>query len=146
MPEARQGALRVLEAARAADVKRIVLTSSMVAMMYRPNRPAQILVTETDWNDPGWKQLSAYIVSKTRAGKAAWDWADKNGWKPRLTVVNPGFVLGPALDDEAPRSKLRGIKAELRRSRTRLRSEELRRGSPCLSSLQQAAGYSGEGE
>jgi len=29
---------------------------------------------------------------------------------------------------------------------TRLRSNELRRGSPCLSSLQQAAGYSGEGE
>jgi hypothetical protein len=49
-------------------------------------------------------------------------------------------------NNEALRSKLRGIKAELRRSRTRLRSEELRRGSPCLSSLQQAAGYSGEGE
>jgi len=47
---------------------------------------------------------------------------------------------------EAPRSKLRGIKAELHRSLTRLRSDELRRGSPCLSSLQQAAGYSGEGE
>jgi hypothetical protein len=29
---------------------------------------------------------------------------------------------------------------------TRLRSIELRRGSPCLSSLLQAAGYSGEGE
>ena len=48
--------------------------------------------------------------------------------------------------NEAPRSKLRGIKAELRRSLTRLRSEELRRGSPCLSALQPAAGYSGEGE
>jgi len=48
--------------------------------------------------------------------------------------------------NEAPRSKLRGIKAELRRSQPRLRSYELRRGSPCLSSLQQAAGYSGEGE
>jgi hypothetical protein len=47
--------------------------------------------------------------------------------------------------NEAPRSKLRGIKAELRRSHsnvkeiaelTRLRSDELRRGSPCVSSLQ----------
>jgi hypothetical protein len=47
--------------------------------------------------------------------------------------------------NEAPRSKLRGIKVELRRSRSnvkdiaeliRLRSDELRRGSPCLSSLQ----------
>jgi len=57
--------------------------------------------------------------------------------------------------NQAPRSKLRGIKVELRRSHsnvkdiaelTRLRSDELRRGSPCLSSLQQAARYSGEGE
>ena len=37
--------------------------------------------------------------------------------------------------NELPRSKLRGIKTELRRSLTRLRSKELRRGSPCLSSL-----------
>ncbi len=100
VPEARQGALRVLEAARAAGVKRMVLTSSMVAMMYRANRPAQILVSETDWTDPSWNQLSAYIVSKTRAEKAAWNWADENGWKSRLTAVNPGFVLGPALDDK----------------------------------------------
>jgi hypothetical protein len=50
------------------------------------------------------------------------------------------------LSNEAPRSKLRAIKAELRRSQTRLRSDELRRGSPCPSSLHQAAGYSGEGE
>ena len=50
------------------------------------------------------------------------------------------------MKNEAPRSKLRGIKAELRRSQTRLRSDELRRSSTCPSSLQQAAGYSGEGE
>lgn len=100
VPEARQGALRVLEAARAADVKRVVFTSSMVAMMYRADRANNITVTEDDWTDPSWNQLSAYIVSKTRAEKAAWDWADENGWKPRLTVVNPGFVLGPALDNK----------------------------------------------
>ncbi len=57
----------------------------------------------------------------------------------------PGRV-NSHLQNEAPRSKLRGIKAELRRSLTRLRSGELRGGSPCVSSLQQAAGYSGEGE
>ena len=53
--------------------------------------------------------------------------------------------------NEAPRSKLRGIKAELRRSYsnvklTRLCSDELRCGSPCRSSLQQAAGYYDESE
>ena len=57
--------------------------------------------------------------------------------------------------NKAPRSKLRGIKAELRRlaaqalaqrEPTRLRPSGLRRGSPRHSSLQQAAGYFGEGE
>ena len=100
VPEARQGTLWVLEAARAANVHRILLTSSMVAMMYRANRPATMMVTETDWTDSNWNQLSAYIVSKTCAEKAAWDWAEKNGWKPSLTAINPGFVLGPALDDK----------------------------------------------
>lgn len=52
MPEARQGALRVLEASRAADVKRIVFTSSTAAMMYRAGRPATLTVTDNDWTDP----------------------------------------------------------------------------------------------
>jgi len=45
--------------------------------------------------------------------------------------------------NEVHRSLLRGIEAELRRSLTRLRSGELLRGSPCLSSLQPRwAGFS----
>jgi dihydroflavonol-4-reductase len=100
VPAAREGALRVLEAARAADVEHIVFTSSMVAMMYRPDRPKTLMVQEDDWTDPEWKKLSAYIVSKTRAERAAWQWADKNGWNERLTVINPGFVLGPTVDDQ----------------------------------------------
>ncbi len=98
VPEAQKGALRVLDAAREAGIRRVVFTSSMVAMMHRPDRPEVMPVTESDWTDPEWKSLSAYIVSKTRAEKAAWDWAEQHGWKERLTMVNPGFVLGPALD------------------------------------------------
>ncbi|MDH3297166.1 MAG: aldehyde reductase [Gemmatimonadota bacterium] len=99
VPEARQGALRVLEAARAAGAHRIVLTSSMVAMMYRADRPERMVVTESDWTDPEWDRLSAYIVSKTRAERSAWEWATEHGWKEKLTVINPGLVLGPSLDD-----------------------------------------------
>ena len=98
VPAARQGALRVLDASFKADVQRIVFTSSMVAMMYRPGRPHQLKVTEEDWTDPEWRALSAYIVSKTRAEEAVWQWADRYGWRERLTIINPGFVLGPALD------------------------------------------------
>lgn len=95
VPAARDGALRVLEGALAAGVERIVMTSSMVAMMYRPGRPALVRVTEDDWTDPEWRATSAYVVSKTRAERAAWELVIGRGARERLVVVNPGFVLGP---------------------------------------------------
>jgi dihydroflavonol-4-reductase len=98
VPAARQGTLRVLDAAKEEGVIRVVVTSSVVAMMYRPDRPADVKVRETDWTDVDWKPLNPYSVSKARAERAAWDWAEKNDWKDRLCVVNPGLVLGPALD------------------------------------------------
>lgn len=94
-PAAREGALRVIRASGAA--KRIVMTSSMVAMMYRAGRPARLHVTEQDWTDPEWNVLSPYIVSKTRAERAAWEELKAEGAADRLVTVNPGFVLGPAL-------------------------------------------------
>lgn len=97
-PAARDGALRVLHAARKTD--KIVMTSSMVAMMYRSNRPPVMAVGEEDWTDIGWNALSAYVVSKTEAERAAWAFAADEGFKHRLTTINPGFVLGPALDDD----------------------------------------------
>lgn len=97
-PAARGGVLRVLNAAKKAE--RIVITSSMVAMMYRPNRPPVFPVTENDWTDVSWNALSAYIVSKTEAEKAAWEAAVEGGYKHRVTTVNPGLVLGPPLDDD----------------------------------------------
>jgi nucleoside-diphosphate-sugar epimerase len=98
VPQARQGALRVLGAALDAGAERVVMTSSMVAMMYRPDRPAVIRPTEDDWTDAEWDAASAYIVSKTRAERAAWELAAERGAQEKLTVVNPGFVLGPLLD------------------------------------------------
>jgi dihydroflavonol-4-reductase len=98
VPQAMKGTLRVLEAARAAEVKRIVYTSSMSTLMYRPNQPPQIRVTEQDWTDPEWDRCTPYIVSKTRAEKAVWEWAKDTGWEKRIAVVNPGFILGPTLD------------------------------------------------
>lgn len=97
-PAARDGALRVLRAGK--KTERIVMTSSLAAVLYRPNRPKVMTVTENDWTDVNWPALSAYVVSKTEAEKAAWDFATEEGFRHRLTVVNPGFVLGPALDDD----------------------------------------------
>ncbi|MCP1335590.1 NAD-dependent epimerase/dehydratase family protein [Futiania mangrovi] len=95
---ARAGTLRVYEAAMAAGAARFVATSSIVAMVYRANRPAEMRFGEGDWTDPEWAPLTAYAVSKTRAEQALWAQARSDGTLERITTVNPGFVLGPALD------------------------------------------------
>lgn len=100
VPEAREGALRVLRAGLEAGAERIVLTSSMVAMMYRAARQRRFNVSEQDWTDAEWAPLSAYIVSKTRAERAAWTLMRERGAEARLAAVNPGFVLGPSLSAE----------------------------------------------
>ncbi|GAB5518708.1 MAG: aldehyde reductase [Rhodothermales bacterium] len=99
VPAARGGTMRVLGAANVNDIERVILTSSMVAMMYRANRPKDLSVTEDSWTDPDWEGCSAYIVSKTRAEQEAWTWAESFDGPQRLTTINPGFVLGPMLDD-----------------------------------------------
>ncbi|MBT8399722.1 MAG: NAD-dependent epimerase/dehydratase family protein [Rhodothermia bacterium] len=98
VPAARQGALRVLEAAKQAQAKRIVVTSSIAAMMYGPGRVGVVSIREDDWSDIEWPHLTPYQVSKTRAEQAVWEWAEANDWKDRMVVVNPGLVLGPTLD------------------------------------------------
>lgn len=97
-PAAKGGALRVINAALDAGVPRFVMTASMVTMMYRPNRPPITPVTEKDWTDIGWSALSAYVVSKTEAERAAWSLVEERAAKMRLTTIHTGFVLGPALD------------------------------------------------
>ena len=95
VPEARAGAMRVIEQGLAAGAERIVMTSSMVSMMGQPGRGDYMSVKEHDWSDPDWKPLTAYPVSKTRAERAAWDYVEAHGMKERLTTVCPGLVLGP---------------------------------------------------
>jgi nucleoside-diphosphate-sugar epimerase len=93
---AREGTLRVLRAAKAAGVKRVVVTSSVAAVAYgrprgRPVRP----FTEEDWTDPGAPDVRAYVKSKTLAERAAWEFARSEGLD--MTTVNPSAVLGPLL-------------------------------------------------
>lgn len=95
---ARQGTLRVLAAAHKADAERVVVTSSMAAICYVAGGAPDRAMTEADWTDPDKPGLTAYLASKTIAERAAWDWADANGYRQSLAVINPGLVLGPALD------------------------------------------------
>jgi len=96
---AREGALRVLAAAARAKVKRLVLTSSVVAITLPwPEAPAGHVFDETDWTNPQRPDITAYVVSKTVAELAAWDYVAETPDAPELAVVNPAFVLGPAPD------------------------------------------------
>jgi nucleoside-diphosphate-sugar epimerase len=93
---AREGALRVLRAARDAGVKRVVLTSSFAAIGYG-HAPQQAPFNETDWTDPTGGDMTAYVKSKTLAERAAWDFIAAEGGALELSVVNPVVVFGPVL-------------------------------------------------
>jgi nucleoside-diphosphate-sugar epimerase len=95
LPEARDGTLRVLAAAKEAGIARIVITSS-VAAIAGGHAAGERTYTEDDWSDLASPTLPAYSYSKTVAEQAAWEEARRAGLK--LTAINPGFILGPALD------------------------------------------------
>ena len=95
VPEARAGAMRVVEQALGEGAERVIMTSSMVAMMGQAGRREHMLVKEEDWADPDWRPMTAYPVSKTRAERAVWDYAKSQNVTERLTTVCPGLVFGP---------------------------------------------------
>jgi nucleoside-diphosphate-sugar epimerase len=93
---AREGALRVLRAARDARVKRVVLTSSFAAIGYG-HKPQNAPFNETDWTDLNGGDLTAYTKSKMLAERAAWDFITREGGSLELSAVNPVGVFGPVL-------------------------------------------------
>lgn len=96
---ARDGSLRVLRAAIAAGVPRVVLTSSFAAVGYSP-KPVRDY-TEADWTDPATPGLPAYPLSKAVAERAAWDLVEAEGGGTELVVVNPTWIAGPTLTASA---------------------------------------------
>ena len=93
---AREGALRALRFARAAGVRRVVLTSSFAAVGYGTTYTGQPY-TERDWTVVDGGGVSAYVKSKTLAERAAWDFVADEGQGLELSVVNPVGIFGPAL-------------------------------------------------
>jgi len=94
---ARDGTLRVLRAANEAGVERVVLTSSISAIVYGNDRSRTF--DESDWSNLHGKRIGAYDKSKTIAERAAWNFIDTLGADAamQLVVINPGLVLGPLL-------------------------------------------------
>jgi dihydroflavonol-4-reductase len=93
-----EGTLRVLRAAAAAGVTRFVHTSSTVAIMYGHPPERTTPYTEADWTPVESPHVTPYAKSKTLAERAARNFMSRDGAGLRYSSVNPGFVLGPALD------------------------------------------------
>jgi nucleoside-diphosphate-sugar epimerase len=84
---------------RAASVGRVVLTSSVAAIMGDAREALDYpdrRVDETRWNRTSSRDHEAYSYSKTLAERAAWELADaQDRWS--LVTINPSFIVGPSL-------------------------------------------------
>jgi len=91
------GVLFVLRAAKAAGVKRVVLTSAFGAVGMGTHKTTPY--TEQDWTNLD-ADLPFYQRSKTLAEKAAWEYIATGGEGLELAAINPVGVLGPVLDKD----------------------------------------------
>ena len=85
------GTLRVLSAAKVVGVERVVVTSSLIAII--AGKLSGHYGTDS-WSDPN-EEIGTYAKSKTLAEQAAWEFAKANDIN--LVVINPGGVMGPTL-------------------------------------------------
>jgi nucleoside-diphosphate-sugar epimerase len=93
---AREGALRVLRAARDAHVKRVVLTSAFHAVSWGHPHDDHTF-TENDWTLLDGPGVDAYGKSKTLAERAAWDFIAVEGGALELATMLPVAVMGPVM-------------------------------------------------
>jgi dihydroflavonol-4-reductase len=82
-----EGSQTVLKAAAAKRVKRVVMTSSVMAVGFGGSEAEPM--TEEAWNNPN----DPYCRSKVASEKAAWAFAKEHGMD--LVTVCPGLILGP---------------------------------------------------
>jgi len=100
---ARDGALRVLKAARDAGVKRVVVTSSCGAIYYG-HPPQTAPFDETSWTNVD-GEMSAYVRSKAVAERAAWDFMSAEGVRLSCRSSTPRASSGRCSDRTShPRS------------------------------------------
>jgi dihydroflavonol-4-reductase len=99
---AKSGTLSILKAASENNVKRVVITSSIAAVVYgKTKNELRKIFDENDWTDESNnKDTTPYFRSKTIAEKEAWNFIEKNRSDLELTTVLPGAILGPVLESD----------------------------------------------
>lgn len=99
---AKNGTLNILKAASENGVKRVVLTSSIAAVVYgKPKEHRSGIFNESHWTDfQNKKDSTPYFRSKTIAEQAAWDFMKNDQRGLELVTVCPGAILGPVLEQD----------------------------------------------
>jgi dihydroflavonol-4-reductase len=95
------GTMRVLKVAIGAGGKRFVRTSSVAATMAGHGHERTRPFNEDDWTKLDAPHVNAYEKSKTLSERAARDSLAQSKAHTHYASVNPGFVLGPLLDNES---------------------------------------------
>ncbi|HWJ72236.1 MAG TPA: aldehyde reductase [Kaistia sp.] len=93
------GTERALRSALAADVDRVVLTSSTAAITYGHPRSYRRF-SAADWTEIESGSVPPYQQSKTLAERRAWTMMDAAGRHDDLAVINPSGIFGPLLDED----------------------------------------------
>ncbi|UYQ71438.1 aldehyde reductase [Pelagibacterium flavum] len=95
-----RGTERALNAALAADVERIVLTSSMAAIAYGHEKARTAPFTANDWTNLEGRGVTPYIESKTLAERRAWEIMRAADRERDLATINPSGIFGPLLNED----------------------------------------------
>ena len=92
-----EGTLSVCRAAAANKVKRVVITSSCVAIYNNKDFGPGKKFSRDDWSEVD--RCDVYSESKTLAERAAWDFQKNLKGEERfeLVCINPGLIFGPSL-------------------------------------------------
>ncbi|KZW00979.1 ketoreductase [Exidia glandulosa HHB12029] len=107
-----KGTTEILEAsAKEEQVKRVVLTSSMAAVIDTPSipGPAGKVYSEKDWNSVSIEQALAhpafaYHGSKTFAERAAFDFMERTKPKFDIVILDMPFIYGPMKNQQSLKS------------------------------------------
>lgn len=95
-----EGTERALRAALAQGVERIVMTSSIAAIVYGHKKSRTQPFTGADWTRLDGAYVPPYQESKTRAERRAWEIMTEADRAQDLAVVNPAGIFGPLLDKD----------------------------------------------
>ena len=104
-----KGTQNVLDSvARTPSVKRIVMTSSIAAVMSYDQQDKTY--TEDDWctSDDIW--LNPYGMGKAQSERLLWEFAAKHADRVQAVAINPSVVIGPPLAKHHIRSSLAFIR------------------------------------